>query len=166
MRTVNSLEKTLILGKTEGKRKRGQQRMRWLDGITDWMAMKLGKLWEMVRDRDLACCSPWDRKESDTTEWRNNNRAKKRCRYWCSLDYSPGAPRVSAFRFEVVTVLSCCFGSGLQVPVWTGLQRQVWLHALHGRCSVWPHGRGQTAPRKAQDREKVWFCPFGYSYKF
>ena len=68
MWTADSLEKSLMLGKIEGRRRRGCQRMRWLDGITDAMNMNLGKLREIVRDRGLACCSPWGHKESDMTE--------------------------------------------------------------------------------------------------
>ena len=70
MQTDDSLEKSLMLRKLEGRRRNGHQRIRWLDGITDAINMNLGKLQENVRDREaLACCSPQSHKESDMTGW-------------------------------------------------------------------------------------------------
>ena len=72
IRRADSFEKTLMLGKTEGRRRRGWQRLRWLDGITDSMDISLSKLQELLMDREAwHNCSPWGHKQLDMTEWLN-----------------------------------------------------------------------------------------------
>ena len=113
---TDSFEKTLIMGKIEGGRRRGQQGMRWLDGITNMMEVSLSKPGEFGDEQGgLRCCSPWGLKESDSTEWLNwtEPNAYLRKKRWLSF--------CGALHFDF-TSSQVIFQAGL---ILTGLESQI-----------------------------------------
>ena len=85
IQTADSLEKTLMLGKTEGRRRRGLQRMRWLDGITDSMDMSLSRLQEIVKDREAWCAAVHGVPNSQTIELLKSKARKPPVQFSCSV---------------------------------------------------------------------------------
>ena len=97
-------KKALMLGKTEGRRRRGWLKMRWLDGIADSMDMSFSKVWEMLRQESLECCSPRGWKESDMTEWLNWKERSSSLRPIDSIEWRTGVSGIhrvdSTYRYK------------------------------------------------------------------
>ena len=130
MQKTDSLEKTLMLGKIEGKKRRGLQRMRWLDGITDSINMTLSRLQVLVMDTwSLACCCPCCRKGLDTTEWWTEQWAARVIWFWVTTNCT------KFLEMEISAHLTCLLRNlyaGQEATVKTGHGAMDWFKIEKG----------------------------------
>ena len=136
---TDSFEKTLMLEKIEGRRRRGWQRVRWLDGITNSLDMSLDKLWKLDRQGGLVWCSPWGGKELDMTDWLNRtenmtlgewSQMQKTTYYVIQFIWNRTGKSMCKCLVTQLCLFVTPWTATLQVPLSTGFSRQEYWSGL------------------------------------